>query len=159
MRIFISTLIILFSFGSSQNDQQLQYELAIENRVNKFRAKYKRSDLKSDDCLKKAAQLHAEYLLKEKNLSHFQKNKELKTPEDRVKKSNCEYIIILENVAYFEFDNLPSSDEGAEKLVNLWIQSKGHKENMINKMVTQFGTAVAFDFENKKVVAVQVFSK
>ena len=81
------------------------------------------------------------------------------TREDRVKKSNCEYIIILENVAYFEFDNLPTSNEGSEKLVNLWIQSKGHKENMINKMVTQFGTAVAFDFVNKKVVAVQVFSK
>ena len=47
---------------------------------------------KRKEFLKKAAQLHAEYLLTEKNLSHFQKNKELKTPEDRVKKSNCKQI-------------------------------------------------------------------
>lgn len=159
MRLIILCSFIFFVLGNSSIETQKLYELEIEKQVNEFRAKYKKNNLNADECLQKAAKMHADYLITEKVLSHFQKNKDLKTPIDRVNKFNCKYEIILENVAYFEFNDFPNAKDGAKNLVDLWIKSKGHKDNMINKFVNQFGTSVAIDWDKKKVIAVQVFSK
>ncbi|MBF0398441.1 MAG: CAP domain-containing protein [Desulfobacterales bacterium] len=72
--------------------------------------------------------------------------------EDLVKQENYEYIIVGENLALGNFKN-------NEALVDAWMASPGHRENILNNSYAEIGVAVGYNFfEGKKVwLAVQHF--
>ncbi len=149
--------ILVFSFSQQENNT-LEIKKEIEIQANQYRLKQKKSELMVSECLNKAAQNHAEYLVDKKELSHFQNKKETKTPTDRVNLIACKNYLVLENVAYFEYQTIPSSNDAAKTLIDLWIKSKGHRANLLNKLSGNMGTAVTIDTKNKRIIAVQVFT-
>lgn len=153
----IVAVILAFSFiQENLHAQQIKGELEIQ--ANQFRIKNKKDSLLFSPCLDKAAMMQAEYLKDRSDLTHYQNKKETKTPTDRVVLAACPNKIVLENVAYFEYSVLPSPKSAAEQLMELWIKSKGHRLNLVNKYVFKLGTAIVIDTKNKRVIGVQVFT-
>lgn len=72
--------------------------------------------------------------------------------EDLAESVNYKYILIGENLAMGNFKN-------DESLLNAWVESKGHRENIVNSHYTQIGVAVGKGkFEGKDIwMAVQHF--
>ena len=69
-------------------------------------------------------------------------------------RSGVEYIIIGENIALGNFDS-------SRSLVDAWMNSEGHRANILNKNYTQIGV-VSIDgiYEGRKVtISAQVFDK
>lgn len=71
---------------------------------------------------------------------------------DLVNAVGYEYILIGENLAMGNF-------ESSEKLVKAWMDSLGHRENILNSKYTEIGVAVMENFyEGRKIwIAVQHF--
>lgn len=159
--VFFCSLLLLSVFSLKQQKDNLtsQHHISLIDVVNENRQKKKRKVLLEDICLNQAAKQHASYLIHQKNLSHFQTNKQFKSPVDRVKHFNCTFNLLLENVAYFEFDeDLPSPEFCAQHLYKLWFKSSGHKENMFHPESTKLGSAIVHDETNKRIIAVQLFA-
>jgi uncharacterized protein YkwD len=71
---------------------------------------------------------------------------------DLIKQVNYDYLIVGENLAMGNFEN-------SEKLVNAWMESIGHRENILNPKYQEIGVAVLQGvYEGKKIwMAVQHF--
>jgi uncharacterized protein YkwD len=100
--------------------------------------------LRHNAKLSAAAQSYAEYLAKSGKFSHEAKG----TVSSRVKKTGYDMKAVGENIAY--------GQESASKVVNGWMDSKGHKENMMNKRFTEVGFGIARD-KNGRLVWVTDF--
>ncbi|MBI3588857.1 MAG: CAP domain-containing protein [Candidatus Liptonbacteria bacterium] len=70
------------------------------------------------------------------------------------KKINYEYVMIGENIALGNFEN-------DQKLVEAWMNSPGHRANILNTRYQELGIAVGEDtFEGRKTwLGVQIFGK
>lgn len=161
--VFYCFILFVFPFTISFTEENVKIDNSIEKQlarqVNNYRNKNGLERLKNDTCLYKAALNHAFYLVTQDKLSHFQKSKKTKSPVERANMYDCKFDIILENIALISYTDEISSNESSERLINLWINSKGHKINLINKNVDKSGLAVINDFKNRRIIAVQVFSK
>ncbi len=73
-------------------------------------------------------------------------------PSDLAEKIGYQYIVVGENLALGNFAN-------DRELVQAWMDSRGHRENILNKRFTEIGVAVGKgQFEGKSVwLAVQSF--
>ncbi len=69
-------------------------------------------------------------------------------------KNNYEYILIGENLALGNF----GSDQ---QIVSAWMESNGHKANILNEKYTELGVAVKEGIFNgeKVIIAVQIFGR
>ncbi|MBU4421801.1 hypothetical protein KKB41_02480, partial [Patescibacteria group bacterium] len=111
-----------------------------------------------ETILKQNNELNTSALLKAKDMfarQYFEHNSP--TGEDVgywVDKEGYEYIIIGENLALGNFKN-------DEALVNGWMASPGHKENILNSSYTEIGIAVLKGtYQGKETwMAVQHFGK
>lgn len=161
--VFYCFILLVSPFILSFTEENVKIENATEKQlarqVNNYRNKHGLDRLKYDSCLYQAALNHALYLVSQDKLSHFQKDKNTKSPVERANLYNCNFDIILENIALISYTDEMSSNEYSERLINLWIKSKGHKVNLINKYVDKSGLAVINDLKNNRIIAVQVFSK
>jgi uncharacterized protein YkwD len=100
--------------------------------------------------LNQAAMLKARDILTKQYFDHI--SPDGKGPADLAKKVNYDYIAIGENLALGGF----ASDK---ELVDAWMASPGHRENILNKSYTEIGVAVVKGmYEKQQVwVAVQEF--
>lgn len=67
------------------------------------------------------------------------------TPADRVRRHGVWGAFIAENVAFTSLTAAPeefSADAIAAALVNQWLKSPGHRENLLNPRLTHFGGSV-----------------
>jgi len=77
-------------------------------------------------------------------------------PSDLAEKSGYEYIMIAENLALGNF-----KDDNT--LVNAWMDSPGHRANILNNRYTEIGVAVGKGFfsesneNNKEEIATEVW--
>lgn len=140
----------------------------ILQKVNEYRSTKKLNNLANDQSLWEAANLHAVYLQKKAELSHFQNKRKTKTPFDRVKMVDASFNSVGENVAYVSTSTVlrqgkeekreyKTYDQLASELVDNWIKSKPHLENIKDKVYTFSGVAIVYDPETERVYAVQVF--
>jgi hypothetical protein len=80
-------------------------------------------------------------------------------PSQRAKQHGYEYCIVLENIAY-AYRSTGFTEEGlAEKFTQGWIDSPGHRENMLDRDVTETGVAVAHSDQSGNYYAVQMFGR
>lgn len=86
-----------------------------------------------------AARLHAEYLAETSSVSH--KGSGGSNVGHRVKGVGYYYSVIAENVG---------SAPTTKIMFNLWIDSKGHKKNMLIPGVEDVGVGIAEDFRGQK---------
>lgn len=120
--------------------------------TNVQRKNYGLLPLKENEFLNQSAELKLNDMFKKQYFAHTSpEGIELK---DLVKKVGYEFILIGENLAMGNFKN-------DENLVLAWMESEGHRENILNEKYQEIGVAVGQGiFEGKKVwIAVQHFGK
>ncbi|HVK13817.1 MAG TPA: CAP domain-containing protein [Gemmataceae bacterium] len=88
--------------------------------------------LKPNPKLFAAARAHSENMAKQSKLDHVLDEK---TPADRVKAAGYAFRMVGENVEH----NAPTPAEAVKD----WMNSPGHKANILNKDFTEIGIAVA----------------
>ena len=136
LSFFISGAI---AFNAPQDlKNNLIQEVVLNKKVildlhNKERSRYNKSLFSIDENLSLAAQRHAEWMAKNKTLSHTGPDKS--NVKDRVGQG---YIIYGENIAY--------GQKTEKEVVRAWMNSKGHRKNIINNYFKYVG----FGFSKSK---------
>ena len=144
-------------------------ESLVKTKIDSVRLKNKRKILVINDTLKKAADDQAMYMMKKKNLTHFQDNPKKKEVDDRIKFYGMKKSKVGENINYtFIFTPISNGkkktyvnttyEETANDITKLWVNSKGHFENMIDPDYYYTAVAISYDKKLKRVYAVQDFS-
>lgn len=147
---------------------QRRLELLTYEAVNKLRKNVKLEDLVWDDVLYRAAVDHADYLIKEAKISHFQTVAEKRTPAKRVKvHGGLIYTVVGENIVEVPLGVQVNSNgvkkstvtykSAASTMTQLWQASSGHYKNIISKNYNCTALATSYDSKTQRLIAVQVF--
>ncbi len=155
MKKIVFTLICLFSLniGFSQAENIDLQELL--NMTNQQRAKYgKKTTTKRkgaeplvwNQTLADAAKVQANYLIKKNKLSHTGANGS--NVGMRVKKLGYKWIAVSENLAIGQIT--------LKEVIQDWMQSPGHRRNILEPAFTEFGAAVVVSSKGQ-LIWVQVF--
>lgn len=158
------------AFSAETYSQKL--EKKIHELVNAERVKYGLRPFIYSAKLSSIARGHSLDMAKKDYIDHI--NKEGLNPSDRAKKAgynitkkkpNGRRVGVGENLheSYMEketngkiFPFLPSVNEAAKRAVDGWMNSPGHRANILNPDYTLAGTGCAIT-KNKKIKATQVF--
>jgi len=124
--------------------------------------------LQMDPDLDSVAKIQSDYNAWNSNLSHEQRgNNKYSTVEKRIavvkKDPNKTSCYCGENIADIDYDSDLLSDINylktiAKELFDLWVNSEGHRENMLYKYYKYLGFAVTVDADEELIYATQVFS-
>jgi uncharacterized protein YkwD len=107
-------------------------EQAILDATNKEREKENLPALKPNPLLCEAARAHSANMAKQGKMEH---ELDGKTPADRIMAQGYEYAYFAENIAV-------SSGTSHVGIVKAWMESKVHKENILNEKYTEIGIGV-----------------
>jgi uncharacterized protein YkwD len=106
--------------------------------------------------LNAAAQAHAEDMLKRHYFAHV--SPEGKTPGDRFRQTGGgRWVVVAENIATFTHSPPPVSDNILKHLQWSWMNSPGHRKNILLQGITEFGFGLAVNAEGD-LYAVQEFA-
>lgn len=118
--------------------------------VNELRAEHGRPAVRAESHLDEAAQRHAEDMLRRGFYDHL--DPEGSTPGQRARAAGYEgWRGVAENIAKGPFT--------PEEVVHRWMNSSGHRRNILDRGATELGIGVAFG-ENEagfEILWVQVF--
>ena len=161
-------LIPLISIGQLTTKQEEIINQEVFNQMNDFRIQNNAEALKIDSDLVIAAKLQSDYNAVKKELSHLQSNNiRYSTPVKRVsmvKTGDHEtFYSVGENATFTFIDSEQEIDshylkEIAHEIFESWKQSKGHRENMLNKNFKYYGFAVTLEQKEGIIYAIQVFT-
>jgi uncharacterized protein YkwD len=168
-------LLSLFFFTAGLHAAQTysqRLELKIHELVNDERVKNRLKPFKYSGKLSKIARAHSRDMAGNNYTDHI--NKKGENPSDRAKKAGWNIIKkkkdgrrigVGENIheSYMEkvvdgkaVPALPSVNEAAKKAVTGWMNSPGHRANILNPDYTMAGTGCAVS-AGKHIKATQVF--
>lgn len=131
-------------------------EKAILDATNAYRAKNDRGKLSLDSTLAKIAQGHAREMARRDSYGDDDKNGHIldgKGPADRAKEGGYVYARIAENVGW----NKGHSDPAATMMQG-WIDSPGHRRNLLDDELTEIGIGAA-QGKSEKWYFVQLFGR
>jgi len=97
-----------------------------------------------------AAQEYAALMAKEDKLSHTVNGQRLAS---RVERHNYPWKALGENIA----EN--TSLQGKEVVIQQWMHSTGHRENILSKEYTQIGIGIAGPSKTSKYYYCQIFAR
>ena len=132
--------------------EEKEFEITPEEEAlitfsNKQREQHGLAALKASGKLFEAARKHSANMAKQQILSHTLGKKSV---EDRVRKGGYKYFTVGENIGW----NEPSP----EAMVDAWMNSPGHRENILNKNFTEIGVAIVKDDQDQPYYT-QVFGR
>jgi hypothetical protein len=134
-----------------------QVEVAIVEMTNAFRAKNNLQTVSPDPKLTKAARSYAAYLAKTDTFSHTADGREV---GDRITSAGYTWCKVGENLAMHMDSRGFESRALAGKSVQGWINSPGHRQNMLAPHVTEIGVGVAkVAGKDPKFISVQLFAR
>ena len=116
--------------------------------TNIQRVKYKRKPFEFSKALYHSAQEHSEDMVKYNFYSHTSKVKGKKTMSDRLNRVGISNAYMAENIYNF-FLNSPTYWSLAEGLVEGWMNSKGHKANILNRDYRYLGCGSKYYFNKE----------
>jgi uncharacterized protein YkwD len=128
----------------------------IVSKTNGFRKKHEGSPLSRNAKLDAAAQDFAQYMARTDRYGHHADGRE---PAERVEAHKYDLCIIAENIAYQFATTGFATEELAEGAVQGWINSPGHRENMLRPHVTEMGAGVAQSEKTGVFYLVQLFGR
>ncbi|BBA52414.1 CAP domain-containing protein [Fusobacterium varium] len=144
IKLFIITVIIFKLVPNLYSAEN--YQNKILKYVNQERKNNKLPPLIMNEKLNKIAVKKAADMAKEETLSHDSKN--FGITFNLVKKENIKYKSAAENIAKWH--------DTPEFVMERWMQSKGHRDNILNKNYNEIGIGKAVD-KNGKNYWVQIF--
>ncbi|MCD7979841.1 MAG: CAP domain-containing protein [Fusobacterium sp.] len=140
-------LIITIAFNLTPNlDSAENYQNKILKYVNQERKNKKLAPLVMNEKLNKIAVKKADDMAKDEKLSHNSKN--FGATFNLIKNENIKYKSAGENIAKWH--------DTPEFVMERWMQSKGHRDNILNKNYNEIGIGKAVD-KNGKNYWVQIF--
>lgn len=139
-------ILSLFIFSVSFSTEDYQKDMLA--LVNIEREKENLSPLALDEKLNEIAKDKVNLLIKEGKLNHLAGG--YKSLGEFLRTYDVEFLMAGENIARKTRTN--------EETMNLWLNSKGHRANILNKSFTNIGIAKGSD-ENGDIYWVQIFIK
>lgn len=136
-------------YSESSDDLRESFEQLMVELMNESRVEHKLTPLKYDKGLTAQARAHSQDMV---DLNYFDhQGLDGSTPESRMKAAGYtgEHYY-AENLAYGQY----SAIYAHEGLMN----SLGHRENILNKNLTNVGVGVAFDKDNKPYFTINFYS-
>lgn len=118
-------------------------EMAVVERTNDERKKAGLSPLKISPRLAKAARVHSANMARTGELTHDRM-------QERVAEAGYNYLAIAENVAW--------NQQSPAEVLKSWMQSAGHRANIVNREYTEIGVGIARDKENSPYYT-QIFGR
>ena len=128
----------------------------IIKRTNELRQREKQEPLKANPQLAKAAQDFAEVLATLDKLDH---NADGKQPWDRTAEAGYKHSLVSENIAYQSTSAKITADELAEKFLESWENSPGHRKNLLDPHIMDLGVGLARSETTGRYYAVQNFGR
>jgi uncharacterized protein YkwD len=110
-------------------------EQAVAQHVNEVRRAHDRLPLEIDRTLSRVAREHACALARRGMLSHEGPSRQ--TVGDRVKAAGRRFRMVGENLAWNQ-----NAQDPASSAVNGWMQSPGHRENMLRSDFSETGIGI-----------------
>jgi len=136
----------------AQEVQQFALDLA-----NRDRAGEGLVPMSVDPVLSQAAQYHAEDMLRRNYFDHY--SPEGESPSDRLAAAGRQGYP-AENIAMTEDRRIRRIQARTlETFQRQWMQSAGHRRNLMNPNYERFGYGLAIDPSSGRVFAVQMFSR
>lgn len=146
MRIALLHILTLIVFNLSAQDKidpkNFNYDLLeqmVFDEVNNLRTRKRLDSLTDDPTLKSASDDHAKYMGENNQLTHVQKDKEKRSPYDRVVYYGGTHNNVGENILVLPIAQLMDDANGkltyqklAKEIVDSWKGSKEHYENFMN---------------------------
>lgn len=124
--------------------------------VNRSRAQHGLSPLRLTDDLNEAAQNHAGHMFRNDYYSHVSPQGE--DVQDRyVKAGGSRWELVAENIARCEGCRPPPTKATVQRLQAGWMDSPGHRANILREGLTGFGFGIVVD-ESRGLYAVQTFA-
>lgn len=131
-----------------------EVEARIHDRINTIRTEHDLSQLDHDDTIASIGRTHSHDMAEREYFSHT--NPEGEGPDDRfggLYPSQCRAV--GENLAYVGTAGATDADEIAERIVNGWMNSEGHRENVLTARWDSQGIGVYI--ADQRVYATQNF--
>lgn len=158
MRALLLALVLCLTAAgaAAMDDARLDRlrEKALE-LVNRDRERNGRSALEMGDALNEAAQRHAEDMLRRDYYSHT--SPEGGTVLDRfLAAGGSDVQLVQENIAMCEGCPLPPDEERVGQLQQGWMDSPGHRRNILAPGIARFGFGIAGG--DGRLYAVQTFA-
>jgi uncharacterized protein YkwD len=116
-------------------------EQAIVDLVNQQRQLVGLAPLQADSRLVRAAQIHSQDMAQLGQMEHDLPGAALPGLQDRLQYVGYAYLSAGENIAF----NFPD----ANTVVAAWMNSPGHRANILNPGYTQIGVGVAYDSQHE----------
>lgn len=124
--------------------------------TNEIRAENNLKVLKYHKSCEIAAYNHSLKMVEQDFFSHFNtKDETRKTTNNRANLAGIDNPYIAENIAYIYPNNSNTYLETAEEFIETWMNSKGHKDNILSEKALQLGCGI-YTGEDK-AYATQVF--
>jgi len=154
----------MVSHAQLNSSQKETLAKLITEKVNKLRKSKGKQPIERTIELKKAAQLHSDYMVKTQRLSHKEYGKDTHaTPSDRVAQYSDIYITVGENILYTKpirtAINTLTLKKIALDIFRAWKNSPGHYKNMISSEYDYGDLAFTYDPKSKRVYATHVFGR
>lgn len=124
--------------------------------ANTERRKAGAGDLAVNRALAEAAQAFAVFMATTDRYGHESDGRQLR---DRVEQAGYVPCIAAENLAYQFLSTGFSTAELAQMLVEGWMDSRGHRANLLNPDVTETGVGLARSQSTGRYYAVQMFGR
>jgi uncharacterized protein YkwD len=134
--VVLGCLVLPLAANEAKNPKNVELsevEQAILDLTNKEREKENLPLLKPNKLLCDAARAHSANMAKQEKMEH---ELDGKNPADRVKAAGYIYAHMAENIAV-------SNGEKPAGIVQAWMDSKTHKENILNEKYTEIGIGIA----------------
>jgi uncharacterized protein YkwD len=123
---------------------------AVVTLTNGERVRQKRPPLAMDPKLMRAAQLQAQQMARLGTLEHELRGAPHPRAEDRLRAAGYAWQAWAENIA--------SGQESAADVMKSWMKSKGHRQNILERSLTEMGAGYAKD-RGGRTYWVQVFAR
>jgi len=148
----------LLPIAQSQPYDIPQVEARIHHLINEQREANGAQPLSIENRLQKLARAHTDDMVARDFYGH--ENPDGLTAPDRLERAHPELVVltVAENINLIKpvDPESMSGDEMAERLVQSWILSEGHRHNLLEPEFTHTGIALSIDGE--RAIATQVFA-
>jgi uncharacterized protein YkwD len=124
--------------------------------TNALRASNQLPALRVSRPLTEAAQRFADYMASTEQYGH---EADGRRPADRALAHGYEHCIVAENIGYQFSSRGFATEELAERLVDGWEQSPGHRHNMLLPQVVDIGIGIARSERTRRYFGVQMFGR
>ncbi len=141
---------------STEEKPEATTESCLIEQTNAYRARYNLKPLTENKKLSQACRKFAEVMARTGQMSHYADGR---SPSSRVSAAGYSWSSVAENIAYRWDRKNMTNEQYAQATLNQWINSSGHRRNLLGSQYTQCGAAFATNPQTGKTFAVMVYAR